>query len=87
MPQGHGFGHHRLLDQKYETVANVTAGGGYEADFHEFSITDEGTAVLGIWEPVKRDLTAYGGEKGGWVAEAIIQGTTLTHLHEDRSQV
>lgn len=83
-PQGHGFGHHRLVDQKYETVANVSAAGGYMADFHELSLTDDGSAVFGVWEPVQRDLTAYGGEKDGWVAEAIIQGMSLTQLQQDQ---
>ena len=46
----HGVGHYEIYDEQYRQVAQVHAGNGYQADLHEFLLTDRGTALF----------TAYG---------------------------
>ncbi len=50
----HGVGHYELYDEQYRQVAQVHAGNGYQADLHEFLLTDRGTALF----------TAYGKATG-----------------------
>ena len=50
----HGVGHYELYDQQYRQIAQVHAGNGYQADLHEFELTDRGTALF----------TAYGKATG-----------------------
>ncbi|KAH9219381.1 ASST-domain-containing protein [Leptodontidium sp. 2 PMI_412] len=53
---GHGEGTYIMLDASYKQVYNFTAGNGRLGDFHEFTITDHGTALL----------TQYRYEEGDW---------------------
>jgi hypothetical protein len=50
----HGVGHYEIYDQQYRQIAQVHAGNGYQADLHEFLLTDRGTALF----------TAYGKATG-----------------------
>lgn len=72
---GHGHGHHALLDQHYNVVRVLRAGGNRVSDKHEFIIVDETTALLQIFHPVERNLTAYGGDTTQtWIIDAKFQG-------------
>ncbi len=72
---GHGHGHHALLGQHYDTVRVLRAGGHRVSDKHEFAIVDEATALLQIYHPRQRDLTAFGGDAGQtWIVDARFQG-------------
>jgi hypothetical protein len=72
---GHGHGHHTLLGNHYETVKVVRAGGHHVSDKHEFAIVGEKTALFQIYEPVQRDLAAYGGDdEQTWIVDARFQG-------------
>lgn len=79
-PHGHGLGHHTFLNNRYEVIRELRAGGHYLSDKHEFIINeDERTALIQIWQPAQRDLTKYGGDKNHtWVVDAIFQGKPLS---------
>lgn len=74
--QGRGDGHILVLDQSYAEIARVdTAGslGPGESDFHDSTITAEGTMLIGAYVPVPADLTAVGGPADGYAEDAVIQ--------------
>lgn len=62
-----------LMGSSYHRVAVVHAGNGYQADFHEFQITPQGTALLDAVTGANADLTAVGGPSDGVVLDDIIQ--------------
>jgi hypothetical protein len=70
---GQGRGKGIILDDRYKTVKQVKAGNGYQADFHEFQLSKEGTAYLVIYEPVQWDLSSIGGSKTDSVLDGIVQ--------------
>ncbi|KAF3013789.1 hypothetical protein E8E14_010851 [Neopestalotiopsis sp. 37M] len=71
---GHGHGHITFLDQNYETIRELRAGNHKLVDKHEFHIVNENTGLIQIYQPVPRDLTAYGAKpEQQWIVNAIIQ--------------
>ncbi|ETS76370.1 hypothetical protein PFICI_11757 [Pestalotiopsis fici W106-1] len=71
---GHGHGHITFLDQNYETIRELRAGNHKLVDKHEFHIVNEKTGLIQIYQPVPRDLTAYGAKpEQQWIVNAIIQ--------------
>ncbi|QIN85366.1 ArsR family transcriptional regulator (plasmid) [Rubrobacter tropicus] len=70
---GFGRGEYVIFDDSYREVARVRAGNGYEGDHHEFLITARDTALLVIYGPARRDLSAVGGAPDGAVLEGVIQ--------------
>lgn len=58
---GHGSGEHVLLGPDYRELTRVRAGNGLTADFHEFSLTARGSAIL----------TAY--EQRGELLDSVVQ--------------
>ncbi len=72
---GHGNGRVTTLDQHYETIRELRAGNYKLVDKHEFHIVNEETGLIETYQPVPRDLTAYGGSpEQQWIVNAIIQG-------------
>ncbi len=78
--QGKGFGGlaeglttDYILDRKYKVIATVTAGNGLNADQHEFRLTQEGTALITIYNAVTRDLSSVGGSTSGLVIDGVVQ--------------
>jgi Arylsulfotransferase (ASST) len=69
----YGAGEFVLVDSSYEEVATVTTHGVMRADYHEMTLTDEGTALLIGHRLVRRDLTDRGGSRRSWVADGIVQ--------------
>lgn len=70
-----GHGHITFLDQNYETIRELRAGNHKLVDKHEFHIINEKTGLIQIYQPVPRDLTAYGASpEQQWIVNAIIQG-------------
>jgi hypothetical protein len=53
---GHGRGEGVIYDTRYRPLRRVRAGNGFSADEHEFEITPQGTALLIIYDRVRRDL-------------------------------
>lgn len=62
---GHGAGEYVLLGSDYRELTRVRAGNGLAADFHEFSITPEDTAIL----------TAY--DQQGELLDSVVQEIDL----------
>jgi hypothetical protein len=72
---GHGHGHITFLDQHYETIRELRAGNHKLSDKHEFHIINENTGLIQVYQPVPRDLTAFGANpQQQWIVNAIIQG-------------
>ncbi|HYJ68719.1 MAG TPA: arylsulfotransferase family protein [Nocardioidaceae bacterium] len=70
----YGVGEFVLLNQHYEEVATVSTHGlPQRADYHEMTLTDDGTALMIGHRLVRRDLSAKGGARRGWVADGIVQ--------------
>src|SRR5271163_3714874 len=73
---GHGHGWIRILNNKYQLVKEIRAGRNKLSDLHEFQITKEGTGLLEIYQPTRRNLSAAGAisPKHQWVVDALFQG-------------
>jgi hypothetical protein len=63
-----------IRDNAYHEVAAIRVGNGFAgADLHEFKLTSEGTACACIYNRVRWDSTAVGGEEEDLVMDSIIQ--------------
>lgn len=70
---GHGVGEGVILDTTYTEIVRVAAGGGVDADLHEFNLTDRGTALITVYETVPADLSTIGGPRNGFIYDCRIQ--------------
>jgi hypothetical protein len=70
---GHGEGVDYVLDQSYRVIATVKAGGGLDADSHEFHLTPRNTALITVYHAVPYDLSTVGGSANGQVFDGIVQ--------------
>ncbi len=70
---GHGLGEVVIADDSYRIIATVQAEAGYQADLHEFLITDRDTALITVYEPVDINLSSIGGPSKGTVYDSIVQ--------------
>lgn len=73
---GMGDGQFLVLDRSYEEIARVTTGGSLDpgyADFHDSTITGDGTMLLAAYEPTPADLRELGGPEDGYIQDAVIQ--------------
>ncbi|MGI8730577.1 MAG: arylsulfotransferase family protein [Solirubrobacteraceae bacterium] len=75
---GTGEGEIVLADESYERVARVRAGNGYQFDFHEVRLTDRGSVLSLVYNPVDADLRSVGGPKDGRVIDAIVQEVEIS---------
>ena len=80
LANGTGKGKGMIYDQDYKRIATVRAvGKDLEADFHEFKLTDKGTALLGAYRKTR--------SKGKQVVEGVLQeidvksGKVITEWH------
>jgi hypothetical protein len=70
---GFGLGEDVIADQSYTDIAHVKAGNGHEADLHEFQLTQQGTALVTAYYPIRCDLSAVGGPADGALTDAVFQ--------------
>ncbi|HEX4109422.1 MAG TPA: arylsulfotransferase family protein [Solirubrobacteraceae bacterium] len=70
---GVGYGVDEIYNSRYQKVAHVQAGNGYEADLHEIDITPQGTAFITAYSLVHADLSAAGGSRDGTLLEPVVQ--------------
>ncbi|KAI0487757.1 Arylsulfotransferase-domain-containing protein [Xylaria cf. heliscus] len=71
---GYGRGTYYMLDSSYEVFRKFEpAGEGLRGDLHEFRITEHGTALVTIYNPVPADLTSVGGPEQGWALDSMVQ--------------
>jgi hypothetical protein len=68
-----------IADRHYNVIATVQAGNGLTADIHEFFLTHEGTALITIYNTVKRDLSSVGGPTSGLVTEGVVQEINIAN--------
>jgi Arylsulfotransferase (ASST) len=71
--EGRGVGELVIVDRSYREVARLQTGNGRDTDFHEFRLTDEGTALLIAYGPEPADLSAIGGPHQGFEFESYVQ--------------
>ncbi|KAJ9627262.1 hypothetical protein H2203_003724 [Taxawa tesnikishii (nom. ined.)] len=74
-PQGQGYGEgtYIMLDNSYNVAYNLTAKNvSVQGDMHEFQLTDNGTALITVYEPVSWDLSAYN-ISNGWIVDSLFQ--------------
>jgi hypothetical protein len=70
---GWGQGTWVIADSGYREIARVKAGKGLEGDLHEFQLTEDGTALVTIYEEVPHDLTPIGSHADGEAVDGVIQ--------------
>ncbi|KAF2090314.1 hypothetical protein K490DRAFT_63191 [Saccharata proteae CBS 121410] len=69
----HGRGHYYMLNSSYEVAYKIDPTNGLEGDLHEFHITDQGTALMTIYQIIPADLTSVGGPAAGWIYDGLFQ--------------
>jgi hypothetical protein len=80
-PQGFGEGEEVVLDSSYRTLFHLNAGNGYAADLHDFHLEPNGTALLTVFDPLRCDLSPFGGQRDSAVTDTAFQEIDLrTHL-------
>ncbi|MGH3359799.1 MAG: arylsulfotransferase family protein [Nocardioidaceae bacterium] len=70
-PYGYGEGEFVLMDRSYQVIDTVTTPGTH-ADFHDFTLTDEGTALMISYPRVEHDLSDIGGATDGYLRDCVI---------------
>ena len=70
---GHGLGHGVILDTGYRQMTTVEAGNGLVMDMHDFTLGPDGVAYITIYDPVRADLTPYGGPANGIIEDCVVQ--------------
>ncbi|KIX02667.1 uncharacterized protein Z518_08609 [Rhinocladiella mackenziei CBS 650.93] len=68
-----GTGTYLMLDSSYELYKSVSAANGLSGDLHEFKITDNGTALMTVYDPAPADLSSLGITSPGWIYDSIFQ--------------
>jgi hypothetical protein len=63
----------QVVDGAYRPVQTIRAGNGYQLDFHETTITPQGTLLGIVYNPVRRDLRFMGGPRVARVIDAVVQ--------------
>lgn len=71
--RGWGQGEYVIVDASYRPVARVKAGNGLRGDHHDFTLTSRGTALLTVYDGVRRNLSSVGGPSRGTVMDGVLQ--------------
>ena len=72
--EGFGVGELVMADSAYHIKHVIKAHDGYTADFHEFTVTPQGTALITIYAKHKNvDLRSVGGQRSGWLVSGMFQ--------------
>ncbi|KAH7310496.1 ASST-domain-containing protein [Stachybotrys elegans] len=69
---GHGAGKYYMLDQSYKKFKEIDAVNGLKGDLHEFTITEQGTAIITAYKVVDVDLSSLG-KTTGPIWECLFQ--------------
>ena len=74
MVEGFGEGELVIADSSYKIMHTIRAVGGQMADFHEFYITPQDTALIGIYRRHSGvDLRAVRGPASGYLVSGVVQ--------------
>lgn len=71
--RGWGEGEFVIADETYTEIARFKAGNGRQGDLHELQLTEDGTALVLVYEKEERDLTEVDGPAEGWQFENFVQ--------------
>ncbi len=72
--RGYGFGQGVIYDQSYHQIGRVRAGNGLRMDFHDFTLTPTGTALIASYKIVHQDTRgAKNGEKRDLAMQNVVQ--------------
>lgn len=61
------------MDDTYTARRRIIAHGFKHGDMHEFLLTDQGTALLTIYNPIQMDLSPIGGPEDGYALDGVFQ--------------
>jgi Arylsulfotransferase (ASST) len=75
--QGFGQGEDVILDSSYRQIGRIHAGNGYKADLHDLQLSEAGTALITVFDPLQCNLSAIGGPSAGAVTDSIFQELDL----------
>jgi hypothetical protein len=84
---GHGSGEFVLLDTRYRELTRVRAGNGLQADFHEFSITPRGSAILTAYDDQGDVLDSIVQEVDVATGAVLFEWRASDHIARDESYV
>jgi Arylsulfotransferase (ASST) len=70
---GFGQGEDVVMNSNYQTVARVAGGNGLMADLHDFQIAPDDVAYITAFNPIRCNLTALKGAKGGTIIDTAVQ--------------
>ncbi|KAJ9273427.1 hypothetical protein DTO212C5_501 [Paecilomyces variotii] len=68
----HGRGIYYMLDSSYEVAYTVEVPGELDGDLHEFKLTDNGTALVTVYEIIPADLSPLGKSRDGWIYDGLF---------------
>ncbi|MGI9005116.1 MAG: arylsulfotransferase family protein [Streptosporangiaceae bacterium] len=72
--EGFGIGELVIADSSYQIKHTIKAQQGYPADFHEFNVTPQGTALIDVYARHSNvDLSNYGGGPGMHLVSGMVQ--------------
>jgi hypothetical protein len=69
---------HKQLDTSYREIFKIPAAGGLDADLHDFVITEDGTALMTVYEIITADLSSLGKSTQGRLWDCLIQEVDLS---------
>ena len=70
---GFGEGEDVVMNSSYETVARIAGANGLRADLHDFQIAPSNIAYITAYNPIRCDLSAVKGARGGAIVDTAIQ--------------
>lgn len=71
--RGWGEGEFVIAGSDYRELARLRAGRGLDGDLHDFVLTDDGSALVTIYEAEEHDLRAVGGQRRGRIIDSVVQ--------------
>ncbi|RMZ76562.1 hypothetical protein DV737_g4770, partial [Chaetothyriales sp. CBS 132003] len=69
-----GAGEYKMVNESYQPVHTIRpVGDNLAGDLHEFKITDQGTALITIYNKTRMDMRDLGRSERAWVLDSIFQ--------------
>jgi len=62
-----------IADASYTEIQRISGGHGYQADLHDFQITDRDTVLITVYTTMPANLSAVGGPSNGQILDGIVQ--------------
>ncbi|KAK4506138.1 hypothetical protein PRZ48_004103 [Zasmidium cellare] len=71
---GHGIGEYFMLDQHYNEQYRIHAANDLGADLHVFTITEQDTALISIYQKIVADVSSVDANRGtAWIWDSVFQ--------------